>query len=104
MKFASKDDSDLDSSPLAAPELHSEIFGTPAARNGGRVPGVSVLTPKRGREGSAVRGGRGKAQQDVGWDSESEEGEGEEGMGFSPPKTMQFHIPQGRLVRTPGMF
>ncbi len=65
---------------------------------------MSVLTPKRGREGSAVRGGKGKAQQDVGWDSESEEGEGEEGMGISPPKTMQFHIPQGRLMRTPGIF
>ena len=52
-------------------------------------------------------GGRGKTpQQDVGWDSESEEGEGEDGgmMGFSPPKTMQFHIPQGRLMRTPGTF
>lgn len=47
--------------------------------------------------------GKGKTQQDVGWDSESEEGEGEEGLGFSPPKTMQFHIPQGRLMRTPGM-
>ncbi|KAK0507448.1 hypothetical protein JMJ35_009971 [Cladonia borealis] len=105
-RLASKDDSDLDSSPLAAPELHAEIFGTPAARKGGRVPGVSVLTPKRGREGSAVRGGGGRGkpqQQDLGWDSESEEGEGEEGgmMGFSPPKTMQFHIPQGRLMRTP---
>ena len=65
---------------------------------------MSVLTPKRGREGSAVRDGKGKAQQDVGWDSESEEGEGEEGMGISPPKTMQFHIPQGRLMRTPGKF
>ena len=72
------------------------------------MPGVSVLTPKRGRsEGSAVRDrGKGKTQQDVvGWDSESEEGEGEDGMmGFSPPKTMQFHIPQGRLMRTPGTF
>ena len=77
------------------------------------MPGVSVLTPKRGREGngsaSARSGGRGKTprqQQDLEWDSESEEGEGEDGgmMGFSPPKTMQFHIPQGRLMRTPGMF
>lgn len=71
------------------------------------MPGVSVLTPKRRRSaGSAVRSGKGKTQQQdvVGWDSESEEGEGEDGrMGFSPPKTMQFHIPQGRLMRTPGM-
>ena len=69
-----------------------------------------MLTPKQGREGSASArgGGKGKTprqQQDLGWDSESEEGEGEDGgmMGFSPPKTMQFHIPQGRLMRTPGM-
>ena len=72
------------------------------------MPGVSVLTPKRGRDGSASArgGGRGKTPQQhdvLGWDSESEEGEGEgEMMGFSPPKTMQFHIPQGRLMRTPG--
>lgn len=68
-----------------------------------------MLTPKRAREGSAsARGGGGRGiaqQQDVGWDSESDEGgDGEDGgMGFSPPKTMQFHIPQGRLMRTPGM-
>lgn len=66
-----------------------------------------MLTPKRAREGSAsARGGGGRGiaqQQDVGWDSESDEGgDGEDGgMGFSPPKTMQFHIPQGRLMRTP---
>ena len=53
-------------------------------------------------------GGKGttQQQQDMGWDSESDEGgEGEDGMmGFSPPKTMQFHIPQGRLMRTPGTY
>ena len=93
-----KDDSDLDSSPvIAAPELHAEIFDTPARK--GRVPGVSVLTPARDRAGSAAR----KRSQDIGWDDSDDEEDGEP-MGMSPPKTMQFHVPQGRLMKTPGMF
>lgn len=34
------------------------------------------------------------------WDSDSDDEGGLEGM--SPPKTMQFHVPQTRLLRTPG--
>lgn len=98
---------DLDSSPaIAAPELHAEIFGSPAKR--GRIPGVSVLTPAKGRKEG---GGRAevivkdtskpaKGKENL-WDSDSEEDE-DVGAGMSPPKTMQFHVPQGRLVRTPG--
>lgn len=36
------------------------------------------------------------------WDSDSDDERGVEGM--SPPKTMQFHVPQSRLLRTPGTF
>ena len=36
------------------------------------------------------------------WDSDSDDEHGMEEM--SPPKTMQFHIPQSRLLRTPGTF
>ena len=98
---------DLDSSPaIAAPELHAEIFGSPAKRS--RIPGVSVLTPAKGRKEG---GGRAevivkdtsrpaKIKENL-WDSDSEEDE-DVGAGMSPPKTMQFHVPQGRLVRTPG--
>lgn len=98
---------DLDSSPaIAAPELHAEIFGSPAKQ--GRTPGVSVLTPAKGRKEG---GGRAevvvkgtprpaKSKENL-WDSDSEEDE-HIGAGMSPPKTMQFHVPQGRLVRTPG--
>jgi DASH complex subunit ASK1 len=32
-------------------------------------------------------------------DSDEEE---EHDMGFSPPKTIQFHIPQSKLLQTPG--
>ncbi|MCJ1278364.1 DASH complex subunit ask1 [Puttea exsequens] len=95
-----RDDSDLDSSPaIAAPQLHAEIFDTPARK--GRVPGVSILTPARGT--STVGGGAGQAAvagEGEGWDSDEDE-EGEVGEGISPPKTMQFHIPQRRLIKTP---
>lgn len=33
------------------------------------------------------------------WDSDSDDEREMEGM--SPPKTMQFHVPQSRLLRTP---
>lgn len=77
----------MDSSPFVeAPELHAEIFESPLRR---RVPGVSVLTPARGQ-----------GMEKGVWDSDSEEEE----VGMSPPKTMQFHVPRERLLRTPGRF
>lgn len=99
------DDDDLDSSPaLPAPELHSEIFGTPAARGRKTVPGVSVLTPARKIGGKQAAGdnNNAKAMTKGIWDSDSDDDglDGEGGM--SPPKTMQFHIPQSKLLRTPG--
>ncbi|KAI4180016.1 MAG: hypothetical protein LQ346_007081 [Caloplaca aetnensis] len=91
---------DLDSSPaVPAPQLHSEIFGTPARRT--RIPGVSVLTPARGkRTPSQNRGGKTipARERDI-WGSDSDD-DGD-GLGMSPPKTMQFHVPQSRLLRTP---
>ena len=63
------------------------------------MPCVSVLTPARDRARSAAR----KRSQDIGWDDSDDEEDGEP-MGMSPPKTIQFHVPQGRLMRTPGMF
>lgn len=110
-------DDDLDSSPaVPAPQLHSEIFGTPAQRT--KVPGVSVLTPARGglkrtssqrREGKTLAAGEGDGKRrDRIWDSDSEdddyEGGGAGGFGMSPPKTIQFHVPQSRLLRTPGEY
>ena len=108
-------DDDLDSSPAApAPELHAEIFDTPARKGtavgpgAGRVPGVSVLTPAKGTKKTSTparsrKAGDAKAEDKILWDSDDEdEGAGIEGM--SPPKTMQFHVPQSRLVQTPGEF
>lgn len=92
-------DSTLESSPLAPPELHAEVFDSPVRReitqnlNQQRTPGVSVLTP-----------GRRKARERDVWDSDDDEIIDEAtGMpyGASPPKTMQFHVPQSRLLKTP---
>ena len=84
------------------------------------MPGVSIFTPARKQREKAPEGkahddvftSKGKREEDrqTGrrgvrnianiWDSDSDD-EGElEGM--SPPKTMQFHVPQSRLLRTPG--
>lgn len=107
--LASDPDSPDSSPPAPAPELHAEIFDSPVRRP--RVPGVSILTPARKRDSAGgksrgVFGGgdvdeAGRKAADI-WDSDSDEERGVEGM--SPPKTMQFHIPQSRLLRTPGTF
>ena len=90
---------DLDSSPaVPAPQLHAELFDTPAGK--GRVPGVSVLTPGKGaeKEDMMTMGSSSRYRDDL-WNSDED---ADAGAGISPPKTMQFHVPQSRLVRTPG--
>lgn len=93
---------DLDSSPaMPAPQLHSEIFGSPAQRK--KIPGVSVLTPARGKrtpsqQRAARTPGEDASRKGV-WESDSDDED--EGPGMSPPKTMQFHVPQSKLLRTP---
>ena len=100
---------DLDSSPLVpAPELHAEIFDSPARAK--RIPGVSVLTPAKKNlhmeeskgEGENVIG-KGMPKKGI-WDSDSDDEDEDGGLpeGMSPPKTMQFHIPQSKLLKTPG--
>lgn len=96
----------LDSSPLAPPELRAEFLNSPVRRELNqtlklqqqRIPGVSVLTPARKKDTGTRR------QMNV-WDSDEEDEHLNEatGMphGMSPPKTMQFEIPQSRLLRTP---
>lgn len=106
-------ESTLSSSPNMpeAPQLHAEIFSSPVRKP--RTPGVSVLTPGKpnaARSGAASRSkgmgttaGRGAGI----WDSDDDDGfddddDGGLPFGQSPPKTMQFHIPQSRLLKTPG--
>ncbi|KZF23395.1 hypothetical protein L228DRAFT_246164 [Xylona heveae TC161] len=121
------DSSPMSSPPIAAPELHSEIFSSPAMqRSARRTPGVSVQTPlsvrKTARPVSGGGGGGGDPsgrmdietpqtqrynntttnKRDVTrglWDSDSSDDDID--LGFSPPKTMQFHVPQNKLLQTP---
>jgi DASH complex subunit ASK1 len=107
-------ESALSSSPdmPEAPQLDAEIFSSPVRKP--RTPGVSVLPPGRpnaARNGTTKRSvGAGKGTVAAGiWDSDDEDnfGEDDDGgllFGQSPPKTMQFHIPQSRLLKTPGMY
>ncbi|EAW07565.1 uncharacterized protein ACLA_022790 [Aspergillus clavatus NRRL 1] len=107
------DDSPISSPEPEAPQLHAEIFSSPlkattpgtsgrrrrpSTHHDLRVtpkPGMSVLTPAKntaGRRGAA-------------WDSDEDfygiDDDENEDLGPSPPKTMQFHIPQSRLMKTP---
>lgn len=108
----SLDDSPISSPEPEAPHLNPELFSpvksvtTPTPRRNRRPspthldritpkPGISVLTP-------AKSGGTGKQRA---WDSDDDFDDTEDGdLGPSPPKTMQFHIPQSRLMKTPGKF
>lgn len=118
-------DSPTSSPEMAVPQLRSAAFmspykarkGAPApAATGPRTPGVSVQTPATTRKtrdvlGTAGAGGAsGKQAQryadEITWDSDSDDmyGEGGDRLGeMSPPKTIQFALPPGRLLQTPGM-
>ena len=125
------DDSPLSSPEPEAPKLNAEIFGdsplkptTPGTAGSRRryqhappsagadrlrftpQPGTSVLTPAKGGGG----GGGGAGKRPV-WDSDDDDDDDfgggggdfdDDDLGASPPKTMQFHIPQSRLMKTPG--
>ncbi|OJD25084.1 hypothetical protein ACJ73_03552 [Blastomyces percursus] len=112
----------LDSSPISSPEievpkLHSEIFSSPIKDNDdddndrpsrqrrpskpSRLPrpGISVLTPAKH---NALR----PPKKSGGWPSDDDLDDDDEDdptalFGHSPPKTIQFHIPQSRLLQTP---
>ncbi|KAL5113862.1 DASH complex subunit ask1 [Pleosporales sp. CAS-2024a] len=81
-----------DSSPPSspAPQLRADIF-SPAKTP--RTPGVSVQTPGRGRVPMSIN-----RDGDIFGESDDDD---ENELGFSPPKTIQFHIPQSKLLQTP---
>ncbi|KAK1071321.1 DASH complex subunit ask1 [Friedmanniomyces endolithicus] len=102
-----------DSSPaVAAPQLRSDLFSPAKAP---RTAGISVMTPARGKSGrpapTTSTGRRLFSPQDKAYtasrnrpsaifmDDESDEDDVSDLM--SPPKTMQFHVPQSRLMQTP---
>jgi DASH complex subunit ASK1 len=89
-------DDALSSSPdmPAAPQLHAEIFSSPAKPVPRRTPGISVLAPATPKGTPAKKGIR---------DSDDEFDDDDDDNAFgSPPKTMQFYVPQSRLLKTPG--
>lgn len=118
-RYSFPDSSPLSSPELEAPKLHPEIFDSPAlGRKGGigstrkpRTPGVSVLTPAKKSKGKAPSHRASMWDSDDGYDDRDGDGDDDDDdddgtgiFGHSPPKTMQFHVPQSRLMKTPGMF
>lgn len=95
------DDSMLSSPEPAAPELHAEIFTSPQ-RQPTRTPGISVLTPAANRVMKNKTPVKSTASI---WDDTDDDLDDDlDAFGHSPPKTMQFHIPQQRLLQTPGVY
>lgn len=91
-----------DSSPLAAPQLRSNIFDSPKRQqyNALRIPGVSVQTPaKKGKSSTPA-----PRKDEISWESDSDEDVNDiyKELGMSPPKTIQFAIQPSKLLQTPG--
>ncbi|KAK4553729.1 DASH complex subunit ask1 [Recurvomyces mirabilis] len=108
-KTAPWDDSPNSSPAMAAPQLRSDLFSPAKAP---RTPGVSVLTPARGKSGrpapTTSTGRQLFSPQDKAYTASKErtsytfnDDSDEEELEMSPPKTMQFHVPQSRLMQTP---
>lgn len=92
--FDDWNDSSPPSSP--APQIRAELYSSPMKAP--RTPGVSVHTPAKGK--GKMSDAFSAARTKKGFDSDSDGDEDYE-LDFSPPKTMQFHIPQSRLMQTP---
>lgn len=97
--------SPMSSPPVAAPQLRSEIFSSPVRQqyrpNAPRTPGVSVQTPAKGKGKDGLT--KPAKKDEISWESDSDEdAEGVYNqLGMSPPKTIQFNLPQSRLLQTP---
>lgn len=101
--------SPMSSPPVAAPQLHAEIFDSPIRKqysrlNAPRTPGISVQTPAKGRAKESFV--KQPIKDEISWESDSDEdAEGVyKELGMSPPKTIQFSLPQSRLLQTPGTY
>lgn len=110
------DDSPPSSPEISAPQLRSDLFSpAPPKRSTAtqpRTPGVSILTPARNKAvaatGPKTSTGRSifspehapQTRTSVFSNVESDS-EDDDNFGMSPPKTMQFHVPQSRLLQTP---
>lgn len=106
-------DSPMSSPPAAAPQLHADIFSSPIRQQynrptGPRTPGISVQTPAKGKSRDIFAGDRTEEKQikdEITWESDSDDDGADayyKELGMSPPKTIQFSLPQSRLLQTPG--
>lgn len=105
------DDSPLSSPELEAPQLRAEFFSPAVARTAASrtpkpqrdrsppKPGFSVLTPVKPQS----QGRKKPSAWDSDDDSDNDGADPTAFFGQSPPKTMRFHVPQSRLMKTPGM-
>jgi len=113
-------DSPNSSPAIAAPQLRSDLFSPvkPTTRTTTITPGISVLTPARGklRTAAPITTSTGRqlfSPEDKAYSTtkdrtsqiflhdDSDEEDSDELLDMSPPKTLQFHVPQSRLMRTP---
>jgi DASH complex subunit ASK1 len=103
--------SPMSSPPAAAPQLHADIFSSPIRReyskpiSAPRTPGISVQSTAKGKAKEfALK--KPVKKDEISWESGSDEDA--EGvyreLGMSPPKTIQFSLPQSRLLQTPGKY
>ncbi|KAI1339497.1 Spc98 family-domain-containing protein [Xylariaceae sp. FL0016] len=104
-------DSPMSSPEMAVPKLRSDLYMSPVRlrrKSGGggpRTPGVSVQTPatskKRDIFAEAKDKGKGleERRNEYDWDSDDDDTDAFGGM--SPPKTIQFAMPQSKLMQTP---
>ncbi|OKL64379.1 hypothetical protein UA08_00768 [Talaromyces atroroseus] len=118
------DSSPLSSPELEAPKLHEEIFASPinARKNNSNTrtpntprtrikpqrsrttprPGTSVLTPGNNKNKNNSWDSDDDADDRFGAEfDDDDDDDTATGLGVSPPKTMQFHIPHSRLMKTP---
>ncbi|THX82887.1 hypothetical protein D6D05_03689 [Aureobasidium pullulans] len=99
------DSSPMSSPEMAAPQLRSDLFSPQKSPRKTyqppTTPGISVQTPGRDIMTSTGRAlftdTKDKTTRTL-WESDSD---GDDDFSISPPKTMQFHVPQSRLMQTP---
>ncbi|KAL1585523.1 hypothetical protein WHR41_05640 [Cladosporium halotolerans] len=110
------DDSPGSSPEISAPQLRSDLF-SPAPVPKPRAaqpqqppqpltPGISVLTPAKPTSTGVRTTSTGRplispANRSSRLFSGAESDSDDDSLGMSPPKTMQFHVPQSRLLQTP---
>jgi DASH complex subunit ASK1 len=100
--------SPMSSPPVAAPQLHADIFSSPVRQqysrpSAPRTPGISVQPSAKGKGREVAKPSK---KDEISWESDSDEdAEGVyRDLGMSPPKTIQFSLPHSRLLQTPGTF